>query len=87
MSKKELILKQIPEHKILPLYFHNDPDVSLEVLKTLFRAGIRMVEYTNRGAAALENFKKMRALCDCEMKRSLSRYRDNKDQGDGANLY
>lgn len=68
MNKKELILNQIPEQKILPLYFHSDPDVSLEVLKALYRAGIRMVEYTNRGQAALENFKKMRTLCDAEMK-------------------
>ncbi|MEO6136515.1 MAG: bifunctional 4-hydroxy-2-oxoglutarate aldolase/2-dehydro-3-deoxy-phosphogluconate aldolase [Ginsengibacter sp.] len=68
MNNKELILNQIPEQKILPLYFHSDPDVSLEVLKALYRAGIRMVEYTNRGQAALENFKKMRILCDAEMK-------------------
>lgn len=68
MSKKEQILKQIPEHRILPLYFHNDPDVSIEVLKTLYEAGIRIVEYTNRGTAALENFKKMVALRDKEMK-------------------
>jgi 2-dehydro-3-deoxyphosphogluconate aldolase/(4S)-4-hydroxy-2-oxoglutarate aldolase len=68
MNKKDLILKQIPEHRILPLYFHSDPEVSIEVLKALYRAGIRMVEYTNRGKAALENFKKMRALCDSEMK-------------------
>lgn len=68
MDKKEQILKQIPEDRILPLYFHSDPEVSIEVLKALYRAGIRMVEYTNRGAAALENFKKMRALCDSEMK-------------------
>ena len=68
MNKKELILNQIPEQKILPLYFHSDAEVSLEVLKTLYRAGIRMVEYTNRGQAALDNFKKMRALCDAEMK-------------------
>lgn len=67
MNKKELILKQIPEHKILPLYFHSDPDVCIEVLKALYRAEIRMIEYTNRGQAALENFKKMRALCDKEM--------------------
>ncbi len=68
MNKKELILKQIPEHRILPLYFHSDSEVSIEVLKALYRAGIRMVEYTNRGKTALENFKKMRAICDLEMK-------------------
>ena len=67
MDRKKIILKLIPEHKILPLYFHSDPDVSIEVLKALYRAGIRMVEYTNRGAAALENFKKMRNLCDKNM--------------------
>lgn len=63
-----MILKQIREHRILPLYFHSDPEVSMEVLKTLYRAGIRLVEYTNRGEAALENFKKMRVLCDADMK-------------------
>lgn len=65
---KEELLKRLPEQGILPLYFDKDPEVSLNVLKALYGAGIRMVEYTNRGAAALENFKKMRDLRDKEMK-------------------
>ena len=68
MSKKELLLKLIPEQGILPLYFYKDTDVSLQVLRALYNAGIRTVEYTNRGEAALQNFKKMRALCDAEFK-------------------
>jgi 2-dehydro-3-deoxyphosphogluconate aldolase / (4S)-4-hydroxy-2-oxoglutarate aldolase len=68
MDKKDTLLKLIPEQGILPLYFYKDPEVSLEVLKTLYRAGIRTVEYTNRGEAALQNFKKMRELCDTELK-------------------
>lgn len=68
MKRKEEILRQIGESRILPLYFHNDPGVSMEVLKTLHAAGIRVVEYTNRGNAALENFKEMRDLCDRNMK-------------------
>jgi len=68
MSKKELLLKLIPEQGILPLYFYKDSDVSLQVLRALYNAGIRTVEYTNRGEAALQNFKKMRALCDAEFK-------------------
>lgn len=68
MSKKELLLKLIPEQGILPLYFYKDTDVSLKVLRALYNAGIRTVEYTNRGEAALQNFKKMRALCDAEFK-------------------
>ncbi len=68
MDKKATLLKLIPEQGILPLYFYKDPEVSLQVLKALYRAGIRTVEYTNRGEAALQNFKKMRELCDTELK-------------------
>ena len=68
MNKKEHLLKLIPEQGILPLYFYKDAEVTLEVLRALFRAGIRTVEYTNRGEAALNNFKAMRTLCDGELK-------------------
>ena len=68
MNKKEHLLKLIPEQGILPLYFYKDTEVTLEVLRALFRAGIRTVEYTNRGEAALNNFKAMRTLCDGELK-------------------
>lgn len=67
-NKKEILLKLIPEQGILPLYFYKDTEVSLQVLKALYNAGIRTVEYTNRGEAALQNFKKMRELCDTELK-------------------
>lgn len=67
MNKKAHLLKLIPEQGILPLYFYKDTEVSLEVLKALYRAGIRTVEYTNRGEAALQNFKKMRELCNAEL--------------------
>lgn len=67
-NKKNHLLQLIPQQGILPLYFYKDPEVSLEVLKALYRAGIRTVEYTNRGEAALQNFKQMRQLCDAELK-------------------
>lgn len=67
-NKKNDLLQLIPQQGILPLYFYKDPEVSLEVLKALYRAGVRTVEYTNRGEAALQNFKKMRRLCDAELK-------------------
>jgi 2-dehydro-3-deoxyphosphogluconate aldolase/(4S)-4-hydroxy-2-oxoglutarate aldolase len=67
MSKNETILKKITDQAILPLYFNADETVSIEVLKALYTAGIRVVEYTNRGEAALNNFKKMVALRDSEM--------------------
>ena len=68
MSKKQEILDLIPEQGILPLYFYKDTDVTLEVLRALYRAGVKTVEYTNRGEAALKNFKEMRKLIDAELK-------------------
>ena len=68
MEKKAAIRELIPQQGILPLYFYKDTVVSMEVLKALYAAGIRAVEYTNRGEAALQNFKEMRKLCDTELK-------------------
>ncbi len=68
MDKKNDLLKLIPEQGILPLYFYKDAEVSVQVLRALYHAGIRTVEYTNRGEAALQNFKKMREVCDSELK-------------------
>lgn len=68
MEKKSELLKIIPEQGILPLYFHKDSDVSIGVLKALYQAGIKTVEYTNRGEAALKNFEKMRRVRDTELK-------------------
>lgn len=68
MEKKAELLQLIPQQGMLPLYFNKDTDVSINILKALYEAGIRTVEYTNRGEAALTNFKKMRAVCDAELK-------------------
>jgi 2-dehydro-3-deoxyphosphogluconate aldolase/(4S)-4-hydroxy-2-oxoglutarate aldolase len=71
MDKKSELLKLIPDQGVLPLYFNKDPEVSINVLKALYNAGIRTVEYTNRGEAALKNFEKMRQVCDTELKGML----------------
>lgn len=67
MSKQAEITQAIVAQGVLPLYFNKDKELSVEVLKVLYEAGIRTVEYTNRGEAALENFKAMRAVCDTEL--------------------
>jgi 2-dehydro-3-deoxyphosphogluconate aldolase/(4S)-4-hydroxy-2-oxoglutarate aldolase len=63
----EGIITRIVEQGVLPLYFHPDATVSIEVLKALYAAGIRAVEYTNRGEAALENFKQLKETRDREL--------------------
>lgn len=67
MNTTQSITKAIIDQGILPLYFNADETVSLEVLKAVYRAGVKAIEYTNRGEAALNNFKKMAALRNAEM--------------------
>jgi 2-dehydro-3-deoxyphosphogluconate aldolase / (4S)-4-hydroxy-2-oxoglutarate aldolase len=67
MDKKSTLLQLIPEQGILPLYFNKDTEISVNILKALYKAGIRTVEYTNRWEAALANFKSLRAVCDTEL--------------------
>jgi 2-dehydro-3-deoxyphosphogluconate aldolase / (4S)-4-hydroxy-2-oxoglutarate aldolase len=68
MDKKTEVLQLVSQQGVLPLFFNKDADVSIDVLRALYEAGIRTVEYTNRGEAALNNFKKLRQVCDTELK-------------------
>lgn len=86
MDKKAELLKLIPEQGLLPLYFTKDTEVSINVLKALYNAGIRAVEYTNRGEAALQNFKRMREVCDTELKGMYLGIGTIKD-GNTANIF
>lgn len=67
MNKEEEALYLIIKQGLLPLYFHQDKDVSIRVLKALYSAGSRTVEYTNRGETALENFVHLRKITDKEL--------------------
>ncbi|WP_430898307.1 MULTISPECIES: bifunctional 4-hydroxy-2-oxoglutarate aldolase/2-dehydro-3-deoxy-phosphogluconate aldolase [unclassified Paraflavitalea] len=54
--ENRLIIQKVKEQGIIPLFFHSDLQVSINVIDALYKAGIRIVEYTNRGEAALVNF-------------------------------
>lgn len=56
MDKKTQALQQLLQQKLLPLYYHESEEVSKGILQALFDAGIRIVEYTNRGENAIKNF-------------------------------
>ena len=56
MNDKKVILQTIIGQGILPLFYWESPSVCVKVIRTLYRAGVRAVEYTNRGTAALDNF-------------------------------
>jgi 2-dehydro-3-deoxyphosphogluconate aldolase/(4S)-4-hydroxy-2-oxoglutarate aldolase len=67
MSASQNVSEAIVNQGILPLYFNADEEVTIEVLRAIYRAGIKAVEYTNRGEAALKNFAKMVAVRNQEM--------------------
>jgi 2-dehydro-3-deoxyphosphogluconate aldolase/(4S)-4-hydroxy-2-oxoglutarate aldolase len=67
MSNISKVSGSIIAQGMLPLYFNADETVSIDILRTIYKAGVTAVEYTNRGEAALANFKKMIAVRDAEM--------------------
>lgn len=66
MDKNKLIKRTITEQGLIPLYFHPDPTTCIEVMKALYKGGVRVVEFTNRGAAAQDNFEAMLKVRDKE---------------------
>jgi 2-dehydro-3-deoxyphosphogluconate aldolase/(4S)-4-hydroxy-2-oxoglutarate aldolase len=67
MHKKEFTQQLICKEKVLPLYYHDSSEVSVNVLRVLYESGIKAVEYTNRGANALDNFIAMRKIVNAEL--------------------
>jgi 2-dehydro-3-deoxyphosphogluconate aldolase/(4S)-4-hydroxy-2-oxoglutarate aldolase len=67
MKSREAVLDSILVQGMLPLFFYEDADVSVEVIRTLYKAGVRVLEYTNRGKEALDNFKIISKVVNAEM--------------------
>jgi 2-dehydro-3-deoxyphosphogluconate aldolase / (4S)-4-hydroxy-2-oxoglutarate aldolase len=68
MVSSKQVTEVIIQQGMLPLYFNPDETVTLDVLRAVYKAGVKAIEYTNRGDAALSNFKKMVQVRDSEMK-------------------
>lgn len=60
MPKKEAVLNELLQQQLLPLFYHDDAQTCISILDSLYRSGIRLVEYTNRGPNALKNFVAMK---------------------------
>jgi 2-dehydro-3-deoxyphosphogluconate aldolase / (4S)-4-hydroxy-2-oxoglutarate aldolase len=71
MSNIKKITESIVLQGMLPLYFNPDETVSIDILRAIYRAGVKAVEYTNRGEAALKNFAKLVAVRNAEMPEML----------------
>src|SRR5580693_7419613 len=67
MNRNTEIRSRILKQALLPLFYDPSPEVSAGILKALYNAGIRVVEYTNRGEKALDNFLMLRKFVNEEM--------------------
>lgn len=61
-----IILQKIKDQKIVPLFCNESFEVSKNTIKALYKGGIRVIEYTNRGSQALENFTKLKEILATE---------------------
>jgi 2-dehydro-3-deoxyphosphogluconate aldolase/(4S)-4-hydroxy-2-oxoglutarate aldolase len=61
------VLNTIMEQKLLPLFYHPEPEVGKAVLKACYRGGGRLLEFVNRGAFAHETFVQLSRLARQEL--------------------
>ncbi len=50
------ILQKIRDIRVMPLFYHDDAGIAIEVMKAIFEGGIQLLEFTNRGSNALPVF-------------------------------
>lgn len=67
MATTQQAIDAIIEQGMLPLYFNADETVTVEILRAVYKAGVKAIEYTSRGEAALRNFTKMVEVRNAEM--------------------
>lgn len=60
------VIQKIKDQKIVPLFYNESFEVSKNTVKALYDGGIHVIEYTNRGAQALENFTRLKEISSIE---------------------
>ena len=68
MGREQLISEQVKHQGLLPLFYHEDSEVCIKTTTALYEAGVRCIEFTNRGARAMQNFKQIVQQRDADMK-------------------
>jgi 2-dehydro-3-deoxyphosphogluconate aldolase/(4S)-4-hydroxy-2-oxoglutarate aldolase len=70
MSKfsKTQVIEAMSSHGIVPVFYHHDIEVASNVVKACYDGGIRVFEFTNRGAFAHEVFSALSKFVNKECK-------------------
>ena len=64
---KEGIIKIAIDQGVMPLFYEGNYEKCIGMIKAMYRAGFRLIEFLNRGPAAQENFRrlKLETKTDC----------------------
>ncbi|MFM7155730.1 MAG: bifunctional 4-hydroxy-2-oxoglutarate aldolase/2-dehydro-3-deoxy-phosphogluconate aldolase [Bacteroidota bacterium] len=54
------VLQALTEGRLIPLFYHPDPDTAFQIATACYRGGARVIEFTNRGPFAHEVFASLR---------------------------
>jgi 2-dehydro-3-deoxyphosphogluconate aldolase/(4S)-4-hydroxy-2-oxoglutarate aldolase len=57
-------IKKMHAGGMMPIFFHPDPEVCLDLLHAAYEGGVRVIELVNRGKEAKSIFPKIRAAAD-----------------------
>ena len=68
MEREQELIEDVKQIGLLPLYYHDNAETCLRVANALYDAGVKCIEFTNRGEHAFENFKHLVKLRDEKMK-------------------
>lgn len=64
MEKEKNLLRIIKEQGLMPLFYHDDLTACTSIIQALYNAGVRTVEFTNRGSSALTHARSLIAKRD-----------------------
>ena len=53
------LMKKIEKNRLIPLFYHDDIKVCEEVLNVINRCNLPVLEFTNRGSNAVDNFNRL----------------------------
>jgi 2-dehydro-3-deoxyphosphogluconate aldolase / (4S)-4-hydroxy-2-oxoglutarate aldolase len=57
MQNNSSLIEIIRQQKMLLLFYHDEEEVCLGIANAVYNAGIKVIEFTNRGKMAFQNFK------------------------------
>jgi 2-dehydro-3-deoxyphosphogluconate aldolase / (4S)-4-hydroxy-2-oxoglutarate aldolase len=63
---QDIVKQKIVAQGLMTLFYTDDVEVSISILRTLYKEGIHVIEYVNRGVNALANFKILKSIIDTE---------------------